>query len=235
MIVVIFADDYTFLHPLYKMGDNSHIMESHNVFVEWCTSKDLKLNVTKTKMLSVRKPTPYRDLNVFLPEVQSVQKLKILGVFFNSSFTWNDHIDFVVHSASSRLYAIRKLKPLLSHDELKLIYSATVRSILEYCSPLVVGMPAYLQENLERIQKRFHNILCGFESECSAQDCLPSLSDRRSASSRRLLKQVEDDPSHILHPLLPPVSQRSGRYLHPAVRTERRKRTFFNFFLSPEF
>ena len=166
-----------------------------------------------------------------LPEITVVKELRILGIIFNDELTWNTHVHHIIQNASKRLYAIRKLRPLLTDDKLKTIYNVSVRSTLEYCSPLFVGMPQCLAQQMEQVQTRFHQILCGYESPCSTAMCLPALAPRRVDAAKRLQLRVERDEEHALRPLLQPRTLRSNRIIVPLSRTQRRKNTFLNFLI----
>ena len=162
-----------------------------------------------------------------LPNVTPVNELKFLGVLFNGNLNWNSHITAVVKNASQKMYAMRKLKPVLSRDDLKAAYYGCVRSILEYCAPAMVGMPSYLLEKLQHVQNRFHGILCGYDSACKPDDCLPPLAERFTNATVKLFTKIEQNELHILHRHLPDRSTRSGRYITPLCRTTRRQHSFF--------
>ena len=75
---------------------------------------------------------------------------------------------------------------------------------------------------LERLQRRFHRIMCG--NDCTA-DCLPLLEDRRHAQAMAFLNKTMNT-AHILHKHLPDMSS-SGRFILPARRTTRRCNSYF--------
>src|SRR3954468_15706386 len=69
--------------------------------------------------------------------VEEVLSTRLLGVIINSQLTWQDHVDSVTAKCSKRLWALRSLKSLgFPKDELVLFYKASIRSVLEYASPL---------------------------------------------------------------------------------------------------
>ena len=118
--------------------------------------------------------------NIRLNGMDSVDSLDILGVKLNMRCNWSSHFDNIVLRASRRLFALRLLRESLSKKQLTLVYNSLVRSLLEYCGPLFLGMLAKDEHRLEQIQKRFHKILCG--KNCN-EKCLESLRDRRLISS----------------------------------------------------
>ena len=75
---------------------------------------------------------------------------------------------------------------------------------------------------LERIQSRFHRLMCG---KACDQNCMPALEERRQILSLRFLKSAMS-PLRIFHDLLPSQSE-TGRFILPHRRTKRRSDSFF--------
>ena len=73
-----------------------------------------------------------------LSDFQNVRSLKILGVLFNEKLAWCDHVNFVVKTASQRLYILRILKRTgtnkFSHDKLVVVFHVFILSLLDYAS-----------------------------------------------------------------------------------------------------
>ena len=148
--------------------------------------------------------------------------LRILGVTFNKKLSWSTHIANISRLANTRLHALRLLRTTLNPVELRALYCATVRSILEYASPVFINLSASLHKKLTRIQKRAHKIICG-DYKCR---CLEDLAARRDCAAARLFKKVQQE-NNVLHPFLPPRSARTGRFILPYCRTKRKLDTFF--------
>ena len=59
-----------------------------------------------------------------------------------------------------RLYALRTLKKAgVQPSDLVGIYHALIRSVLEYAAPVWSGLPVYLSEVLEAVQRRAMRII----------------------------------------------------------------------------
>ena len=101
------------------------------------------------------------------------------------------------------------------------VYFAVVRSRLEYRAPLFLGLSRGDSVRLDKLQTRFHKIICGRLCE---KQCLPSLSSRRQILALKFLNKLKRR-NHILSHLLPPMSSR-GRFLLPKRLTQRRSSTF---------
>ena len=219
--MIKYADDTTLCFPLYK-SDNSHIIREHLQLLEWSSTMDLKINPQKCKSLTIKKKSfTCVCEEVSLQNVTPVQSLNILGVTFNNKASWSSHVHNVIRTASRRFFILRVLRRSLSDTNLRLVYFALLRSVLEYCAPLFVSLASVDSNRIDRIQRRFHRLLCGEGCNCLI---LPSLSDRRDVISfnffRKLLKS-----NHVLHYLLPPISP-TGRFILPLRRTVRRSKSF---------
>jgi len=220
--IVRYADDTTLCGPIYKNATNSHIIREHENILKW--SRDMCLDMNYQKCQCLRIPKVGECEAVTIDGVNAVQEIKILGVYFNTKGNWTTHTTNIIRSSSRKLYALRILKPFLSNNDLKNVYFMLVRSLLEYCAPVFVGLSSTDALRLERVQRRFHRLLCG--PNCT-DSCLPSLSCRRLALCMKFLQSCMC-PDHILNPCLPPLS-RTGRFILPYRATTRRANSFFPF------
>ena len=216
----MYADDFTICAPLFRHSENAHITKAHESLLYWAGEKSFLLNVKKCKTMII--PRTMDCSHVVLDQIPVVKELKLLGVNFNCKGSWTQHIDKIVTRASRNLYIIRVLRKSLSKDQLLTIYNAVIRAILEYSSPLFIGLSKKNSLKLERVQRRFHRILCG--PYCD-EHSLPTLAVRREQAAIRLFKKTQS-PDHILNALSPIVSS-SGRYLLPYVKNTRRLNSFF--------
>ena len=175
---------------------------------------DLKINESKCKSLTIKKS--HDCVDILLDGVTAVDTLNILGVTFDAHCGWTSHIRNVINNVSRRFYALRILRQPLTKEQLLQVYNSLLRSALEYCNPLFLGITRRDSIRLERVQKRFHRLLCNGLCET---ECLESLDDRRTKMSLQFLANIKDK-HHIIHHFLPPMSS-SGRFLLPARRTSR--------------
>ena len=218
---VLYADDVTLCVPLYRNSSNLHVLRIHQKIVNWSCDNGLILNDKKCKSLLIT--ASKNCVGVSIQNISFVTSLCILGVTFNARGNWRCHIEKVVRNASRRLHPIRILKYNfgVNDDILKTVYFATVRSILEYCAPLLLGLSVSDSNGVNKIQRRFHKMLCG--SHCK-EDCLPDLHSRRMRLGLQLLERMKQ-PGHILNHLLPTYST-SGRIILPVCRTKRFSNSF---------
>lgn len=189
----------------------------------WCKDNGLVLNEKKTKLLLCDK----RDnVMIPIPDLEVSNEMKILGVTLQNDLKWNVHVDIISKAASRRIYLLKVLKRLpVQREELIHIYMSHIQSLLEYNSPLFTGMSRQNATTLEKIRKRCHRIICGFECSC---DILRSLELRREEKALTFFKQMLKE-DHIIHHLCPHIHSHSKHVIIPFSRTERRAKSFVPF------
>lgn len=121
--VVKYADDVSLVIPVYKTQTDDIFVTKNEIkhFELWCTDHQMLVNVSKSKVLNINFGGVSLNL---VPDFDNVSVLKILGVMFNDRLTWSHHFDYIIRKLSQRLYVLRILKPLFSHDKLVLVYKA---------------------------------------------------------------------------------------------------------------
>ncbi len=53
---------------------------------------------------------PNNPIYISGKQVEKVQSFKLLGVVITDDLTWNNHVNYIIKKANSRLYALRQLK-----------------------------------------------------------------------------------------------------------------------------
>ncbi len=220
--MVKYADDVTLLCPFQKNDNVESLIhcETENVKV-WCQNNGLQLNNKKTKVLIFNKPN---IRPVLLSDSSTLSQVKILGIIFQSNLSWTCQINYMTTAACRRIHILRVLKriPSITKEDLIMIYNATIVSLLEFNSPLMVGMTSENAQRIERIGKRCHRIICGPHCKCAS---FPQLNDRRTKQALQTFSRMHD-PTHILNHLIPHKLPRSNHYFLDSFKTERRMKSF---------
>ena len=133
--VIKYADDVTLVIPVYKaaVSDLQTLTLEVDNFKKWCCDHCMQINIKKTKVMNV---CFSRNLLSPVPLFDNVTSLKVLGLTFNCKLNWTDHLDVLCTKVSKRFYILRVLKPFLSHDQLVFVFNQTIRTIMEYASPV---------------------------------------------------------------------------------------------------
>ena len=99
------------------------------------------------------------------------------------------------------------------------------------------GLPDYLSNDLERIQKRAMHIIypsLSYHAALLTTELVP-LSQRRQQLTDKLFQQILNDKMHKLHKLLPDVNNTSvnlrkkSKFIMPSIKTDRFKKSFVIF------
>ena len=119
---------------------------------------------------------------------------------------WNSHIDSIIKKAQKCLHSLSQLKRFgLGTPGLVQFFFTYIRPITEYTCPVFRdSLPAYLSNELERVQKRAMSIIFPFCSykESLVESNVTKLSDRRQEPVDKLFKEVVQSKQNKLHGLL---------------------------------
>ena len=234
---VKYVDDTTVWESCASDGCDSRLQSAANEVVQWTRENHMQLNVDKTKEMVIcmaKQGHCLPSLSLLDQPVGRVDTFKILGITVNNKLTWTDHIKNITKKAAKRLYLLCLLKRAgLSSVELQNIYTAMIRSVLEYgCEIWHPGLTKELGDELEHIQKRALRIAYPHLSyrESLSVSGLPDLRIRRENICRKFFQKVSHS-SHILFKHLPKGKdcdynlRRKKTFKLPAVKTERLKRS----------
>ena len=150
-----------------------------------------------------------------------VDELKILGVMWSKDLTWSSHFQNVVSICNRRIYVLKVVKKLLSHDDLWVAFRATIQSLLLYSTQLF-GIYSYdNRKYIEHIFKRARKVICNCDCNCKNDvSCFYRI--RVQTFSSLFLKS--QNVSHPLFPIVPHLHD--GRVKVPYYRTSGRQNCF---------
>ncbi len=94
-------------------------------------------------------------------ESQSKSKLKNLGVIFDSSLSFDYHVQYTVKNSFFHLRNIARLRSMLSLPVTERLINTLVFSRIDYCNALLVGVPKTTLNKLQCVQNSAARILTG--------------------------------------------------------------------------
>ena len=206
-----FADDTTVLEIVPKFGA-SMLQDTILDVLRWSNDNRFKLNWHKCKELRI---DFRRESNLDSVSLKAngnafkiVKSAKILGVTVRNDLKWKNHVDNITAKASQWIYLLKQLKRAgIDCKSLIQFYCACIHSILDYaCQAFHSSLPAYLSDQVERVQKRVLRILFPEVSYIKALEDvgLKSPFHRCKELCSTLFRQiVESDGQHKLAGLLP--------------------------------
>lgn len=161
---VIYADDTSIF--ISSPSDDYLFHKANLVLEELSTSaanNQLKINTKKTKAVvfhSIGKQVSTKDNLVYRgSQIELVESIKVLGVYFSKSLQWDDHVNAVLQKLGAITGIVSRNRYLIPKQVKLLIYNALFASYLNYCH-LVWGTTT--ESSLLRLllmQKRFLRII----------------------------------------------------------------------------
>ena len=156
---VKYVDDATAMEIIPRCSP-SYLPFTVSDIYTYASLRGMILNSKKCKEMIINfmqySPFPPGPLTVGGSVIERVVTYKLLGVYISEDLSWNVHIEHIVKKANKRLYALRALK---KSGELVQVYCSIVQSVLEYACPLWAGLPKYLDDAIESVQKRALRII----------------------------------------------------------------------------
>jgi hypothetical protein len=135
--------------------------------MEWGRDNKTTFEADKTAMMLVsnkRRPFDITGIRIGGFPVKQVEDLKLVGYLFDQKMTFGPMVSKLAKKARSRVAALRRIKHLLSAENLKVMYTMFVRSTMEYGSVAFMGAATTHLQKLDRVQDSAVKC-CDFEIE----------------------------------------------------------------------
>lgn len=197
-----YADD---VYLVVSSKNSEKIPQELKNIERWAADNNLTLNSSKTREMVVHK-TGVKNWDKNLPEkldgIERVASMKILGVYFDETLSFKEHLHRVLGGAASSMYAIKILRSKgLSGSSLWDVTTQIAISKMLYASPVWWGyMDNTSQQRLNSVIKRLKRLNClpqsfqNFDLLCNDADT-------------NLFKNVLLNTTHVLNHLLPKVKE----------------------------
>ena len=98
-----------------------------------------------------------------------------LGVSLDETLTWEKHNDTICAKMGAGIGVVRRMKPFVPPETLKLTYKALVQPYLNYCSPLWDNCGIGLKDKLQKFQNRAARVINGSTYDIRSIDVLDQL------------------------------------------------------------
>lgn len=161
---ILYADDATVYlhHKSNKILFNTMNNELKQLS-EWFKTNKLSLNTSKTKYMLIRnRGVFYGDeytLNIDNRMIDRCKVFNFLGVNLDEYLLWNEHIKQLNQKLAYCTYSLKKVKYILSTENLIKLYYALFHSHLEYGMLLWCNTSMKNLNILQRMQKRVLRII----------------------------------------------------------------------------
>ena len=123
----------------------------------WADKWMITFNANKTVYIKISGkvfPAPKPILRLYDMVVKEVTNHKHLGLTFNQTLTWIDHINnLVTNKAAKCVGLIKRISHDVPRECLEVFYKSMIRPILEYGDIIFDGCPDYCADRLEKVQR----------------------------------------------------------------------------------
>lgn len=159
--ILQYADDIKLFREIVSLEDCVKLMDDVKSVSNWCSLNRLTLNPTKTVVMSFAKKLRLFHFCYQLDNapLQRVDCTRDLGVYIDSSLSFNTHVNNIVNASFRTLGVISRITREFSMSACFMqLYLSLIRSKLEFSSVVWNSIGRTHQESIENVQKRFFRI-----------------------------------------------------------------------------
>ena len=113
-----------------------------------------------------------------------------LGISLDERLTWEKHIDTICAKVGAGIGIMRRMKPFVPLETLKLTYEALVQPYFNYCSPLWDNCGIGLKDKLQKFQNRAARVITGSTYDIRSIDVLDQLGWETLEQKRNYTKSM---------------------------------------------
>lgn len=133
---ILFADDTTLLIECNNVTTfENDINIALNKIIDWLDKNNLIVNINKTHIIqfhtyqSKKIPLQIKNNSSIVKEVDSA---KFLGIVIDKHLNWKDHVEYLSNRLDRYVYALYRIRNLVSKEAALLCYQGHVSSLLRY-------------------------------------------------------------------------------------------------------
>ena len=215
--VILFADDVVIFEGRQNAKELEKLLQGYlNKVSSWCTSNYMKMNVSKTKLMTIN-GDPDHEITLHTPHgnIGSITSYKYLGVWLDNSLNMNKHLNNGYKMAYQKVFKLKKLRKQLSTSTALLVYKQTILPYFEYCDFLIDSCCKKEIDKLDKLQYRALRIVHNIRNPRDiARTDLLALSNMKELKVRR--------KCHLLNQMF--IWKRKGMWLKKQRRITRNQR-----------
>ena len=160
--ILSYADDIAII----ATGPNAfaNIQEALNSVASAIDKLGLKISLTKTTAITFLYPDPRRHLKINDSAIPWVHEYPYLGIIIDKHLTFQQHVSALHSRISKRLNFMRALSARhhgANSHVLRLFYTASIRSILDYSAPALMVVETNQIDRLNKLQNCAMRIILG--------------------------------------------------------------------------
>jgi hypothetical protein len=139
---IAFADDLAIMTKGNTPSEAEVFANSYLAKIEkWAIENKMQFNEIKSKVMLITRQRKNANINVYLNNrrLEVVKQMKYLGIYFDSRFTFDNHIRYIAENSTKLIYMLgrsAKLQWALGHKTLKTIYEGALVPLATYEAPV---------------------------------------------------------------------------------------------------
>jgi len=174
--LTMFADDSTLYYAAPTCSELNQVLSSEiSKLYNWIKTNKLVLNISKTASIIFGSKhrladNPKIEIQVNGQNVQHVKKVKLLGLWLDSTLSWLDHINKVVAKMGRAVAVMRKCAQFLNLQLLSRVACTLVLCHLDYCSAVWSAASSSHIKKLQVAQNKAARLVLGCSSRTSVAE-----------------------------------------------------------------
>jgi hypothetical protein len=232
LLFLIFVNDITenIESDIHLFADDTSLMEILDNHIEsyarlnrdlvrlslWAEKWLITFNAAKTVYIKISRkvfPAPKPILKLNGATIKEVPNHKHLGLTFNQTLTWTDHIDNLIAKGAKCVGLLKRISRDVPRECMEILYKSMIRPILEYGAIIFDGCPDMSAKRLENVQRQAALTCTGAYRHTKHVNLLeelgwPSLSKRRKQQRLNVMFKLQRGmaPDYLLN-LCPPLTR----------------------------
>ena len=161
---IIFADDTNLFVSDRNLDDLVvSVNEELTKLSMWFMANKLSLNVKKTNYMVFGRKGKQCNFNLSIngTNIDKVEFTKFLGVYIDENLTWKVHTSEMCSQIARSVGIMNKVKYVLSHKLLKMLYFSMIHPYLNYCIIIWGNASLVALKKLTILQKRAIRLITG--------------------------------------------------------------------------
>ena len=192
----LYADD-TLL--CYTCNDNNTLLplqDDIDHLSEWSKQWCMPFNPSKCVHIVIGKESSALKLRLSNQDIPTSDKLKYLGVMFQSNLKWDTHTKITCKKANKSFGMLRRCLDGAPHKVKNIAFNTIAKPILEYATPVWSPHTKTLINELDRIHRRALRWIFNIPKAESLSDIMKlkqidTLEDRRAEQDTKFLRKIE--------------------------------------------
>jgi hypothetical protein len=154
----LFADDTSLMEIIENHNESyAKLNRDLNRLSLWAEKWMITFNAAKTVYIKISRkvfpaPKPILRLNGVI--IREVSNHKHLGLTFNQTLTWTDHIDNLISKGAKCVGLLKRICRDVPRECLEILYKSMIRPILEYGNIIFDGCSDTSSKRLENVQRQ---------------------------------------------------------------------------------